>query len=364
MKATILTLIFLTMSFIAFGQPNTDTTTQPIQPPSEEDFLKQQLTEFTAKISKLQQELKDASTSQKKINLIQEIEKRQIESVRLSGSFVERFAQGAKASETILSALETGASIGELASPFVSPTFTKNYDNWMERWGKFIPSVALPALAISIKNLTPDQKLISVPIGITITGLISGLNKSESKKTEAIQKSIMDFQSTLDLFDLNRLVYNDVQKLKSYINSANKADSTLSDEFIKFWSENKSLFLKSDLEFISDARYKTYIGQAQIYMSRFQIKLTKIKFVLDFVEGMIKSYYNRDIISSSRTGNANQIQTETKNSLDKLNQTYTNFKNNWEELQGQFYQISPEELHKLDSYYELENLKIQAQPSK
>jgi len=49
--------------------------------------------------------------------------------------------------------------------------------------------------------------------------------------------------------------------------------------------------------------------------------------------------------------------------MEKLQNTYNNFKANWEELQGKFYQITPDELRKLDSYYQLENLKIQATPN-
>ena len=74
---------------------------------------------------------------------------------------------------------------------------------------------------------------------------------------------------------------------------------------------------------------------------------------------MLSSYKDRSIIKNYSAENATKIQSETKDALDKIIMTYNNFRGNWEELQGKFYQISPEELRKLDSYYILENLKLQ-----
>lgn len=322
------------------------------------DVLKGQVQELSKKIIQVQQALQDATTPQERSAIIEEIDKRQAEALRLSGSFIERFAQGAKATETILSALETGASIGELSSPFVSLTASAKISNWVNKWGKFVPAVVMPTVALSMNQLNSNQKIATIPIGLSVTNLISAIY--DNKKDKAIDKSITDIQSTLDLFDLNRLVYNDIQKLKAFIKSATKSDSTLPAELITYWSDNKDLFLLPDAELRADPRFPDYINNSQIYISRFQVKLTKIKFVLDHVEGMINAYYERDLIKNYNPDTATKVQTETKIALDKLVLTYTNFKTNWEELQGRFYQISPAQLRKLDSYYQLETMKLEA----
>ena len=330
----------------------------PIPP---NDVLKAQIQDLSAKILHVQQALQSADTPEEKQSVIKEIEERQVEALRLSASFVERFAQGAKATETILSALEAGVSIGELSSPFVSSTAADRINSWFNKWGKFVPAVVTPTVAFSLNQLNSNQKLASLPIGLSVTNLISAIY--ENKKDKAIVKSLTSIQSTLDLFDLNRLVYNDIQKLKAYISSATKADSTLPAELISYWENNKDLTLMPDPALRADPRFPDYINTSQIYISRFQVKLTKVKFVLDHVEGMISSYYERELIKNYNPQTADKVQTETKFALDKLVMTYANFKNNWEELQGRFYQISPAQLRKLDSYYQLETMKLEAKTS-
>lgn len=347
-------MVAVSIMLAAYAQPTTVTTQTP---ENEGDYLKRQLQELSGKYAELQQQVKSVDSKVDKTDVLVSITARQTEAVRLSGSFVERFAQGSQATETILTALSTGAKMGSLSSPFTSATFTKEYDNWINKWGKFIPAIALPALSLTLENTKPNTKLASVPIGISLTALLSAINFSKKDK---VQEGLSNLQSTMDLFDLNRLVYNDMQKLQSYIRSANKADSLLSKDFATFWASNKDLFLKSDEDLRGDKRYKDYINNAQIYMSRFQLRLVKIKFVLDESESMIRSYSQRDYIKNYDPNKATKINQETKDAVDKLTLTYNAFRRQWEELQGRYYQISPEELRKLDSYYDLENLKLQA----
>lgn len=279
----------------------------------------------------------------------------QIEAIRICAKFNDRFAQGSAAMNTILSGIYSGVSIGELSSPFVNPTFRKSYDNWLSKWGKFLPAVILPAASLALKD--NNAKIGSVSIGISLTAILSAISSSDKQRNTDITKAITGVTNTMDLFDFNRNVYNDIQKLKSVIKSVDASDSTFNREFQTYWRSNQDILTMLDADIAKDPRFKTFIDNTTVYFDRFQLKLTRVNYVLDFAQSMINSYklrYSNVNISDSTQG---EILRDTKKSIDDLEGIYTKFKIDWNNLQAAFYKITPTETRKLQIFYQMEEFK-------
>lgn len=328
--------------------------------PTEIDSLKTQLNNLQTSVDsiKKQSETPTRTTAEATAKLAKtkaDILNQQIEAIRICAKFNDRFAQGSSAINTILSGIESGVTIGELSSPFVNPTFRKSYDNWISKWGKYIPSVVLPALSIALKN--NNAKVGSVSIGLTLTGILSAISSSDKQRNADMTKAIMGVTNTMDLFEFNRSVYEDIQKLKAVIKSVNGTDSTFNSEYQTYWKANQNILTLSDDAISKDPRFKTFIDNTTLYFDKFQLKLTRVNYTLDYAQGMINSYKLRyNSVNSSDPAN-NQMLRDTKKAIDDLDGVYVKFKTDWTNLQSNFYKITPTETRKLQLFYQLEEIK-------
>lgn len=343
-------VLFLFSTSFSFAQTTT----------SEFDSLKTQLYSLQSSVDSIKKQ-SDAPTKNKTeaasklAKTKADILTQQIEAVRICAKFNDRFAQGSAAINAILSGIQSGVTIGTLSSPFVNPTFRKSYDNWLSKWGKFIPAVLLPTASLALKN--NNAKIGSVSIGIGLTGLLSALSSSDKKRNDDITKAITGVTSTMDLFDFNRSVFEDIQKLKSIIKSVDAADSTFNEQFQIYWKANQDVLTLSDDGILKDSRFLTFIDNTTIYFDRFQLKLTRVNYTLDYAQSLINSYKLRYNYINSADNAKSQMLKDTKQAIDDLETVYTKFKNDWTLLQSNFYKITPTETRKLQLFYQLEQLK-------
>lgn len=327
---------------------------------SEFDSLKTQLYNLQASVDSIKKQSEvparnKAEAAAKIAKTKASILTQQIEAVRLCAKFIDRFAQGSAAINVILSGIQSGVTMGALSSPFVIPTFRKSYDNWLSRWGKFIPAVILPVASLAYNN--NNAKIGSVSVGIGLTGLLSALSKSDKKRNEDITKAITSVTSTIDLFDFNRSVYEDIQKLKSVISSVHAADSTFNEQIQSYWKANQDVLTLSDDSISKDPRFLTFIDNTTIYFDRFQLKLTRVNYTLDYAQSLINSYkFRYNHVNSIDLANSQMLK-ETKKAIDDLDDVYTKFTSEWLQLQSNFYKITPTETRKFQLFYQLEQLK-------
>lgn len=350
-KQFLLIVGFLLVSKFTYSQ----TTAIP-----EIDSLKMQLNSLQSSVDSIKKQTEipaknKADATAKILKTKADITTQQIEAIRICAKFNDRFAQGSAAINTILSGIQSGVSIGELSSPFVNPAFKKSYDNWLSKWGKFIPAVVLPALSIALKD--NNAKIGSVSIGISLTAILSAISSSDKQRNTDITKAITGVTNTMDLFEFNRSVYDDIQKLKSVITSVNASDSTFNNEFQEYWKANQDILTLSDDAITKDQRFKTFIDNTTVYFDRFQLKLARVNYVLDYAQGMINSYKLRYRYVSSTDTTQSQMLKDTRKAIIDLEGVYSKFKNDWTNLQTNFYKITPTETRKLQLFYQLEEIK-------
>lgn len=356
MKSINFFLLLFTFS-CSFGQ--TDTSLQQVQVV---DTLKQQLNLLPNSVTDIQKKIEDGAMVQDRMTREQNLKStkdtisfRQADVIKLCARYNERFAQGTIATETIISALSSGITIAKLSSPFESPTFRKNYDNWLSKWGKFLPAVILPTASLFFKD--NNVKSISVAVGMSLTTIISAISKSDNKREKDMVLAIENVTSTIELFDFNRVVYGDLQKLKNSILSFQTADPDLYQNYKSYWRKNIDLAEKDRVDIIKDPRFLSYIDSSTIYFDRFQVKLVRLNYILDQAEGMLKSYEARNEYISKTDTSGSQIKIDINVSIMNLREAYDNHTKNWKELQATFYTITPVEARKFDSFYQLEEIK-------
>lgn len=350
-KQLVLLIGFMIMTKSVFSQST---------PTPEIDSLKMQLYSLQTSVDSIRKQAEvptknKADAAAKLSKTKSDILAQQIEAIRICGKFNERFAQGSEAMNVILSSIYSGVSIGELSSPFVNPTFSKSYDNWISKWGKFLPAVILPAASLALKD--NNAKIGSVSIGITLTAILSAISSSDKQRNTDITKAITGVTNTMDLFDFNRNVYNDIQKLKSVIKSVDASDSTFNKEFQAYWSSNQDILTMSDADVAKDPRFKTFIDNTTVYFDRFQLKLARVNYVLDFAQSMINSYKLRYSNVNNGDNTQGEILRDTKKAIDDLESLYTKLGKDWNKLQANFYKITPTETRKLQLFYQMEEIK-------
>ncbi|MDQ1089747.1 hypothetical protein [Siphonobacter sp. SORGH_AS_1065] len=293
---------------------------------------------------------------------MENIKKRQLESVKICAIFNTLFASGSSNVDIILASLNTGITLGKMTTPFVAPTFRNSYDNWIGKWGKYLPSIALPLASMFSKN--ENFKVASVSVGMSLTALINILSRSDKDRNKDVTQAFTNVTETIDLFDFNRAVYGDIEKLQTVIKSVISADSTLSKDYNTFFDENKDLFTKTDSDLVADSRYTNFIEKSRPLMDRFQSKLIRINYVLDYAEGMIKSYEirsnyinNQPIPTSTYLESYSSIKKDTYNAINDLNKIFKDNKERWNSLQSRYYKLTPSDTKKLELFSDLEEIK-------
>lgn len=361
MKRLVFFLFFMLMFKISIGQviPN-DSLLQNIKTIEITDSLKQQLNSLQDSVNKYKKVAEEIVTDKKKkqseINKTKsQIIDKQIEAIRICAKYTDRFSQGTLAMDVILSAIQSNVSLGQLSSPFISPTFKDSYDNWFGKWGKFLPAIIIPALSLFSDN--ENFKTASVSVGLSITTIASALTKNGDKgRNKDITTAFNNVTSTIDLFDFNRTVYDDIEKLKAIIKSVENSDSTFSSDFSNYIKSNGDLLTLPDDSIKNDPRFKKYIENSTVYFDRFQLKLARVNYVLDFAYGMIQSYEKRYSYITAINLSSNPIYPETQKAIITLKNQYSNLKGKWDTLQSKYYKLTPTETRKLDSFYQLEEI--------
>lgn len=330
--------------------------------PNQIDSLKIQLTSLKNSVDSIKKSSENpvaaskAATAKKIKDSKDEILNKQLKAIKICADFTTRFAQGSLSIDAILSGMKTGISIAELSSPFVNPEFKKSYDSWISKWGKFIPAVVLPAVSLGLKN--NNAKVGSISIGLGLTTILSAISSSDKKRNIAMENAINSVTSTMDLFQFNRAVHDDLQKLKSMIGSVNASDSTFSSDFSSYWKSNKDISITSEKEIVADPRFLTYIENSTFYFERFQLKLARVNYTLDYAQGLINTYISKYEYVSKTPSNHNITLLNTKKSIDSINDVYRKFKGEWDNLQKNFYVITPAESRTLQLFSQLEEIKV------
>jgi hypothetical protein len=322
------------------------------------DTLKKQLSQLQSKVDSIQtqlgkvQGLKNVGLKKSQgLALQKDIRDEQVKAIRICAVFMDRYAVGTKATDVILGALNTGITIGQLSSPFANKKFKDDYQKWGDKWGKFLPAIILPALSLLVKS-NQEAQIGSVSLGLTITAAWSALSKSGKLQNNELTSAINNITQTMDLFDFNRTVYDDNQKLKAVIASVGAADPKLWPEFKRYWEKNKDILTSSNDEIKQDPRFPVFIDSTTVYLDRFQLKLARVNYVLDFAKGMMDSYDARYRLINADA--SNPVTIATAQAIADLKKTYSDNSKDWQELQGTFYKMTPGEARKLNAFYQLE----------
>lgn len=163
MKSTFATLIFCLIFNVnsLFCQETTaDNPTDTLK--AQLSALQGVVADIKSDVEQVKQKANSQEKEDEKIKIKEDIRKKQVEAIKICAKFTDRFAHGTIATDNILTAMKTGIAISSLQSPFVNNSFRGGYDNFWDKWGKWLPAVILPTASLLTKN--ENTKIVSIPI--------------------------------------------------------------------------------------------------------------------------------------------------------------------------------------------------------
>lgn len=274
--------------------------------------------------------------------------------VRQAGGIILTMGSATESANTVLSALRTGVKMGLTASPFVSPTFSDKY-GWLHDLINFAPAVTVAIPIIAKTDLGTTRVYLGV--GLALQSIAALAHKPGRNAQRASAAALSVVADMADLFDFNRLVYQDMMALGALMQDAENFDSTLVPAF-------DSLFLlqKNELQQLDDAalrtnpNYRIVIQRLIPLLHRYGIKRERINAVLARAQVMIEAYARSEVyVSVADTTNQRKMAADIRAAVDSLNAVYGRFKDDhWQKLQGTYYQVTPEIIQDLRVFYEIE----------
>jgi len=288
--------------------------------------------------------------SSEKEELIAVINRDRSKAVQIAVGLTVSLSGASSSIDFAMESFKVGAKMQSLSTPFLSATFTTSYNN-IEKL-KFLPSVILPLAAILIPGASEDQKIGSVAVGASLTGILHFI-KLKPSKDDAKSATTKKITETMDLFNLNRAVYVDMEKIVSYAELVMSTDPTLSSQFTVFKNSVDNMVGMSDTELASDPRFETVIGQAQDFFSRFDRKLSRVDYLIAQVEASVETYKRRPEYISAAGVTEDGLPKDIRERVDQVGDLVVRYAELWAKLKKDHYSISSTKLNSLNSFNQL-----------
>ncbi|MGH7648129.1 MAG: hypothetical protein ACREND_08420 [Gemmatimonadaceae bacterium] len=275
--------------------------------------------------------------------------------IRLTGQFARAYATGAAARVSILDNLSFGLSFASAASPFVSKTFDDSYvktTHYLKAGSALLGVVG--ALLFSKDGST---RLAILGGGVGGTALIDLFRQSDSHVAKQAASGFAAINSTIDLFDFNRLVYNDILRLNGMVAVARNTDSVLTGAMKAFAESpaNQALLLVDSDSMSTLPGFCTYITSAESLFVRLQPLVAQVNNIYETAESMVKAYQLNGIVADSGA-QPSLYATDVKQAIGQLAKGLRNSQDSWATLQALLI-ISPSDIRQLNAFYELQDIK-------
>jgi hypothetical protein len=315
-------------------------------------------------LSVFQKSWKNAA-NEKKREYDQKILKQQVKAVGLCCHLNQKLSFSAKTIDLIFDAMSFGIDLGKATSPYVSHTFTQTYDKWYDEVVNFAPAIAGSLLPVLFNKMDDKWKTGSMTIGLSVSGVVMAINGwLKSKKAEEHQNSLRNLSNAvnmIELFEFNRDIYNDIQKIQSMIKSVNAADSLLGTEYEKFYDEYCKKIEEREISEASMPKYEHFheiIEKSIPYFDRFDERLARANVVLDYIKSVLDTYTLKyAYLSKIEAYKGNPMLIEAYEYIKRMSEKRETHRDRWDALQKQM-RVTPEQSRNLQLFYDYEKLKF------
>jgi len=241
-----------------------------------------------------------------------------------------------------------GVSLSLLASPFQNPTFDSHYEG-ITKWINFAPTVgAVAGTLIAEEGKEEDGAIYGLAIGLTIWGVKQVLPKKVNE----------DLAMTLELFEFNRRVRNDVSSIIAQAQAVLVSDSTLSSELLQLHT-TVDAFDKTNLTVSfknANLDGALFVRNVQDLYSRVQTRLKASDQIYELLNKQVNIYKDDPLYRSDPSAKNRNMHEDTVHNITNLKDTLETAKQGRLEAQQALARISSSDLVALEGYQSLKNL--------
>lgn len=300
---------------------------------------------------KIDQQIEDFRKIQhKSYNTLKHVLGRMSSASDVTNGLADSWIQGIKLSQTI-------------SNPFSNIVIRNKWDRFSNT-AKWLPSLILTGYSFA-SNQSSNQKLGSMAIGVSITGIIDiiqNLNKKDGVNT--VHNVVKEGGEAIEVISMYRAGYDDLSEiviqLNNYIHYMEEEQSAFNSWYKRL--EEGGVFLKGESELEeSDFWIESTFVHAQIHLENIQKRMDYYYKIFDQIDMLVVSKMSNQIFTRHGKPGSSfdkvEFQDSTPlmvielyNNLNTLRLSLNANKKSWEELRKRYYTLKPNELMAITSW--------------